>query len=108
MSVDSRSNSEGLRAVSRIWRYAAQREQCGYHWSCVIKSGDLYCLLSGEGWITAKTRCKAHAGSEPPEDMDTAPRPEPLRVPEFSSVKHLAEAAERDVKMAQAGERDDE
>jgi hypothetical protein len=92
----------------REWRTSTTRIPCGSVADCWIKPGELHCVFTQEDWLSAKYRCRQHAGCEPPEDMDTAPRPEPVRVPEFSSVKHLAEAAERDVKMAQAGERDDE
>jgi hypothetical protein len=90
----------------RSWKRAHSRIPCGHTHGCWILPASPYCVLSGPGW--QKLRCPQHAGCEPPEDMDTAPRQEPVKVPEFSSVKHLAEAAERDVKMAQAGERDDE
>jgi hypothetical protein len=92
----------------REWKHAATRIPCGCVADCWIKPGELHCVFTQEDWLAAKYRCRQHAGCEPPEDMDTAPRQEPVKVPEFSSVKHLAAAAERDVKMAQAGERDDE
>jgi hypothetical protein len=94
----------------REWKAADIAMQCGAVVGCAIRPGQRYCLV---GAMKLK-RCELHAppadgeaesaASTPPDDQPG----KPLRVPEFSSVKHLAEAAERDVKMAQAGERDDE
>jgi hypothetical protein len=51
----------------REWKVAALRVPCGHSMGCLIQPGEQYCLLKGDGWITAKVRCAAHAGSEPPE-----------------------------------------
>jgi hypothetical protein len=111
----------------REWRISEQVYPCGAQVGCFIRQGEVYCLLTADGWKRSKVRCAKHAGEPAPEVLagtesqgeiatgrsDTASHGVrdlvPLPVPAgFSSVEHLAEAAERDVKMAQAGERDDE
>jgi hypothetical protein len=104
----------------REWRTATTRIPCGSVADCWIKPGELHCVFTQEDWLSAKYRCRQHAGHEPPPEVLAGAESQvervsphvplvPLPVPAgFSSVKHLAEAAERDVKMAQAGERDDD
>jgi hypothetical protein len=107
----------------REWRHATTRIPCGCVADCWIKPGELHCVFTQEDWLSAKYRCRQHAGCEPPEDvpqlpthdqivglvheLDTLDKAGKLYRDVFVSVKHLASAAERDVKMAQAGERDD-
>jgi hypothetical protein len=73
----------------------------------------MFCLLKGEGWITGKVRCAAHAGSEPPEISEDrkiagAVFEERNTAPDFSSVKHLAQAAETDWAKLAANDTDED
>jgi hypothetical protein len=99
----------------REWKHATTRIPCGRVSDCWIQPGELHCVFTQEDWLSAKYRCRQHAGCEPPADgeaqsADSTPPEDqpgkPLRVPEFSSVKHLSEVVSRDVKMAQAGDED--
>jgi hypothetical protein len=96
----------------REWKRTALRLACGHSFGCYIQPGEQYCLLKGDGWITGKVRCAAHAGSEPPEileDRKIAPAviEERNTAPDFSSVKHLAQAAETDWARKAANDVDD-
>jgi hypothetical protein len=92
-------HGRAIQAMAREWRVASLRLPCGHAWGCWIAEGERYCLLSGEGW--QKARCVAHAPEGPPEileDRKIAPAviEERNTAPDFSSVKHLAQAAETD------------
>jgi hypothetical protein len=116
----------------REWKVTAVRLPCGHAFGCWVQPGEQYCLLKGDGWITAKVRCQAHAGSEPPEIIEdrkiagavfeerelagagslggvaVCGDTKPMTVPAgFASVKHLAQAAETDWARKAANDVDD-
>jgi hypothetical protein len=96
----------------REWKRTPIRLSCGHSLDCTIQPGEMFCLLKGEGWITGKVRCAAHAGSEPPEISEDrkiagAVFEERNTAPDFSSVKHLAQAAETDWARKAANDVDD-
>jgi hypothetical protein len=90
----------------REWKIAALRLPCGHAWGCWIAEGERYCLLSGEGW--QKARCVAHAPEGPPEreKPSLGVKNDPV-ARAFSSVKHLAQAAETDWARKAANDVDD-
>jgi hypothetical protein len=102
----------------REWKIAALRLPCGHSFGCWVQPGEQYCVLKGDGWITAKVRCASHAGSEPPAEVlagsesqgerecePLMPLPDPAG---FSSVKHLAQAAETDWARKAANDTDED
>jgi hypothetical protein len=96
------------------WRISEQVFPCGAQVGCFIRQGELYCLLTADGWKHSKVRCRRHAGSEPPADgeaqsADSTPAEEQPGKPfDFSSVKHLASAAERDWARQAANDKDED
>jgi hypothetical protein len=48
-------------------------------------------VFTQEDWLTAKYRCRQHAGCEPPEDvLEVAPEAPRLVVPSFTRVDVMA------------------
>lgn len=62
----------------RTWHVAGGDLKCGAALGCVVRQGESYCLITGQGW--QKVRCAAHAGEPVPAEI-TASRFESTSLP---------------------------
>lgn len=77
----------------RAWRRASYDVACGAEMGCLIRAGDAYLEMSGEGW--RKVRCAAHADEPCPKVIvpERAPITPPLTAPKRDDESELEPVA---------------